>query len=245
MSLFLTSDANARAGTIRVSAPLSNPSYPIFYDLDSETIKVTDHADTTQWEVERGVAGTNAARHARSTFLVPNASPYGGGGSGVTVDNGSDPPAAVTTLVAPGAVIAGDSATLPLSVQLIGPFPIAFDDTNIDNGDVGVILAPLDQGVLIVRAWMEVTSLWAYGQSAAFHVIVAPDSDPTDGLDVAIYIAATLGVQGDAHIIGEASASTRSNATARMVEVGHLAAWTSVTPTSGAGNIYAIIATPA
>jgi hypothetical protein len=35
-----------------------------------------------------------------------------GGGSGVTVDNGTDPPAAVTTLVAPGAVITGSSATL-------------------------------------------------------------------------------------------------------------------------------------
>jgi hypothetical protein len=62
----------------------------------------------TYWSVDRGVAGTTAASHSSGASLTqyyPDAATVGG--SGVTVDNGVDAPAAVTTLVAPGAVIAG------------------------------------------------------------------------------------------------------------------------------------------
>lgn len=41
------------------------------------------------------------------------------GGTGVLVDNQSDPPAPVTTIVAPGAVIAGDTATLEVSQTVL------------------------------------------------------------------------------------------------------------------------------
>jgi hypothetical protein len=66
------------------------------------------------WSVDRGVAGTTKATHSNGATLTqyyPDAA-GGVGGSGVTVDNLTDPPAAVTTLVAPGATFDGDSATL-------------------------------------------------------------------------------------------------------------------------------------
>lgn len=85
----LRSGISALTRVIPVDAPLSNPSYPIFYDLDLETIKVIDGADTTEWQVDRGIADTQQARHAKSVRLVANASPYGGGGGGVPDPSGA------------------------------------------------------------------------------------------------------------------------------------------------------------
>src|SRR3954447_20755796 len=47
--------------------------------------------------------------------------PWGGGG--VTVDNGTDPPMSVTTLIAPGAQISGSEAAL-LTTYLLGPYTV-------------------------------------------------------------------------------------------------------------------------
>lgn len=94
--------------------------------------------------------------HEYSVELPTQTAP-GGGGSGVTVDNGVDAPAAVTTLVAPGAVIAGDMATL-VYLQQIGPFRVDFDTPGL--GDNGVAVADLSAGTLVIRAWMIFRTIW-------------------------------------------------------------------------------------
>lgn len=67
--------------------------------------------------VRRGTAGTTAASHNNGSTLTPI---YGAGtsGGGLIVDNQSDPPAEVTTLIVPGATITGDEATLPGATEV-------------------------------------------------------------------------------------------------------------------------------
>jgi hypothetical protein len=117
----LTANINATQTVIPVSG--SVPETGSFFTLDSEAIRflgTSRGADgraflRSYWSVERGVAGTTAATHSNGATLTqyyPDA--VGGvGGSGVTVDNGTDPPEAVTTLVAPEVRL--DAGTADLS----------------------------------------------------------------------------------------------------------------------------------
>lgn len=76
----LRADINAETRFIPVSVVISNPTYPLFYDLGDETIKVVGRADTTEWEVERGAGDSGATSHTKGTVLIANASPFGAGG---------------------------------------------------------------------------------------------------------------------------------------------------------------------
>lgn len=92
-----------------------------FLQADDEIVKVIDQRRTeNRIRVQRGYAGTTAASHLSAAELTPVYVPSvgGGGGGGVTVDNQDDPPAEVTTLIAVGATIAGDEATLADQVVL-------------------------------------------------------------------------------------------------------------------------------
>jgi hypothetical protein len=117
----LTGNISASQTVIPVSGDA--PQTGSFFTVDSESIQFLGTSRGPQgrsflrdyWSVDRGVAGTTAATHSNGATLTqyyPDAA-GGVGGSGVTVDNGTDPPAAVTTLAAAGAVIAGDTATVP------------------------------------------------------------------------------------------------------------------------------------
>lgn len=112
---FLSANITATQTLIPVDAGLTNGTfqYPLHFTVDSEALRVVGRAHETTWLVERGIAGTTAATHSSAATLTryyPDGA-TGAGGS-LTVDNQSDPPAAVTTLIAPGATIAGDEATL-------------------------------------------------------------------------------------------------------------------------------------
>lgn len=74
----LRGDINARTTLIQVDAPIANPVYPFFRDIDDETVKVVGGADTTEWQVERGVGDSQQTRHAKNVALVANSSPFGG-----------------------------------------------------------------------------------------------------------------------------------------------------------------------
>ena len=95
---------------IRISG--TPPAPGTFITIDDEAMKVNGAARGADGRsftrdylsVDRGVAGTTKATHSNGATLTPYYPDAPGGGSGgVTVDNGSDPPAAVTRLVAPGA----------------------------------------------------------------------------------------------------------------------------------------------
>jgi hypothetical protein len=68
------------------------------------------------------------------------------GGAGVTVDNQSDPPAEVTTLIAPGATLAPDEATLglgPLGADGVLSDVLVIDGSALDPGSsVVTVSAP-------------------------------------------------------------------------------------------------------
>lgn len=115
----LTANISASEGVIPVSGAAPAPGS--YFTVGSEAIRFlgtsrgpSGRAGTrAYWSVDRGVAGTTAATHTNGATLTqyyPDAA--SGGGGGVTVDNGTDPPTAVTTLVAPGALIDDSTATL-------------------------------------------------------------------------------------------------------------------------------------
>lgn len=109
----LTAPINKHTGLISVDTPLDNPSYPLFYTIDSEKIEVIDQADTNQWEVERGIAGTQAAKHNRAVSLVSISSPYSGGGSSVPDPSGA--PDGQVPIVTDGAYALGIVPTVTLT----------------------------------------------------------------------------------------------------------------------------------
>jgi hypothetical protein len=78
--------------------------------------------------VDRAEAGTTAASHANGSTLTPVYGAGTSGGGGLTVDNQSDPPAEVTTLIAPGA----DLST-PGEAELVGSPLSAANDAGVDT----------------------------------------------------------------------------------------------------------------
>lgn len=121
----LSANIDATQTVIPVSGTAPTPG--TFWTVGSESIQFLGTSRGQQgrayqrayWSVDRGIAGTTAATHLSGATLTeyhPDAN--GGAGGGVNVDNGVDAPAAVTTLVAPGAVIDGSSATLPVTFRL-------------------------------------------------------------------------------------------------------------------------------
>jgi hypothetical protein len=164
----LTGNISATQTVIPVSG--SAPQTGSYFIVDSEAVKFLGTSRGPQgrsffrdyWSIDRGVAGTTAATHSNGAALTqyyPDAA-GGVGDSGVTVDNGTDPPAAVTTLVAPGAVIAGEQATLAaLSFQLIGPVRVNVGDSGAKilnsqgPGAGGVEIADIPDGS-VVDAWI-------------------------------------------------------------------------------------------
>jgi hypothetical protein len=111
----LASAVTDHDGILTLTAPLDVGRYPTRYTLESEVVCVIGGSGTAAVSVIRGADDTDAASHAGGATL--SAAPVGsGGGAGLTLDNQSDPPTAITTLVAPGATISGDEGTLPLSV---------------------------------------------------------------------------------------------------------------------------------
>jgi hypothetical protein len=173
----------------------------------------------------------------------------GDGGSGVTVDNGTDPPAAVTTLVAPGAVLNEGSATL-LGLRLLGPFRANFDDIGIDADPGGFAVGvTIPQDTVVIKAWVTAVTSWVADGSDAGHSCYL-------GLGIGAGIltsyetnfgASPLSPPADGH---EASATGLIHYSQVVTAVGGSPLTVAVYPasgsfTSGALDVYAIIVSPA
>ena len=124
MPVTLAATINSTTRNLTLSGPLPDPAQGDLYLLEDELVEFYSYKtprkpallDTTKIVVTRGVAGTTSASHDSGTAVQAAVLSYvasadeskpdpvdSGGSGGVTVDNGSDPPAAVTRLVAPGA----------------------------------------------------------------------------------------------------------------------------------------------
>jgi hypothetical protein len=102
-----------------------------YYTIDSENVKVENGPHPASSvsnpipkyngrRAQRGVGGSTPASHTSGATLTryyPEA-PGGTGSGGVTVDNTVDPPAAVTSMTVPGAVLAGADADLTSVVTI-------------------------------------------------------------------------------------------------------------------------------
>ena len=189
------------------------------------------------------------------TELNPYVASEGGGGA-IAVDNTVDPPAEVTTLIAPGAVISGDEADLSsvLGEQLIrriGPFRVNFNTGDIFNEN-SIELAELISGTVVLRSWTEIITEWNGASTPGDTFIVGAKGFGEADFD---YTATSTSLIGG---IGPSGSATRSpedqldpDFPPRVVRifggVGHLVASVSITSegTQGAVDVYALIAEPA
>jgi hypothetical protein len=242
-----------------------------YYTIDSENVKVENGPHPASSvsnpipkyngrRAQRGVGGSTAASHTSGATLTryyPEA-PGGTGSGGVTVDNTVDPPAAVTTLVAPAAIVSGDTATFPLGLALIGPYTADFDAD--DLGDIGWIpLVQVPASTVVLRLIARVTEAWDVA-NAHLRLQIARDHDgnsdyrtlgqvpcfevtsPVNTLDPSSEVWMEANYQNAAP--GDGLAFTVAGA-------GPAGAWLGVfphtddTPTAGSADIYALIATPA
>ena len=138
-----------------------------FLTVESETVSVLAHfpaqyqmtdgsVSPARIRVARGAGGTTAASHSDGTTITPLIPPAGAGGGGLTVDNGTDPPAEVTTLIAPGAVIDGSEAMLPigtLTLRQFGPFAVSGATSGIGDPE-GIEIATIAAGVTLNDVWI-------------------------------------------------------------------------------------------
>jgi hypothetical protein len=218
MALTLAAGISASDRYCTVNQPPTQPPGS-YYRIGDEVVQHIGFATPTpiwsqtflQLYIARGQLGTTAASHlsgaaltyVRPEFLSATAEtdpgPFetgGAGGGGVTVDNLTDPPMSVTTLIAPGAQISGSEATL-LTTYLLGPYTVNWNDSNVgtDVHEVG----PIDDGLLIVNGWMFPTTPWTHTGGApvtsSFYITVHVASALGGGHEADLTVASYDGVQ--------------------------------------------------
>lgn len=228
----LTANITADQEILPVSTSVVTPGS--YFTIGSEAILVhgtsrgpTGRAfDRKFWSVERGIAGTTRASHS----------------SGATL-----------TQYYPDAASSGVGA--PQQVSLLGPFPIAFDTPGLDDG---VVLAELPAGTIVIRAWVIVTTPTSepehlliiaiggpgYSQSGdgdTHHLIVyGVAEDLTGNFNEDTYaVEPGIGIDANPQGVSKVGMATAEGAVlvALSSDLG--------TATSGAFDIYALIATPA
>jgi hypothetical protein len=181
----------------------------------------------------------------------------GGGSGGVNVDNGTDPPAAVTTLVAPGAVIMDGTADLSavLQLRLIGPFSIDYTMGALLSSEVE--LDALASGTYVLNAWAFVTTHWTASPPLGendLHMNIGV-GNATDGTALATADAALSARDADPGLpfaLTENVANGAAGVSKSIVKVTDDGQFLCVDMqnfgaalTAGAADIYAIIAVPA
>lgn len=206
-----------------------------------------------------------------ASSIIQNANPHtpiDPTGGGVSVDNGTDPPAAVTTLVAPGAVIAGSSATLPLNYRLVH-VPVPYNAANLVYPDAGLLVTAFAAGEWLIDAWVGLTTLFDNGTATSIAAALVTDGPnpaawPNSSWELLANSidsdAATLDVQMDLHaingstvfgkVVSQMDGATLARAVPAKAFIDcnlRIVVYpdTAQVLTAGQADIYAIIASPA
>jgi hypothetical protein len=165
----LTRDVAIGDTQLFISAALTDP-IPGYVKIDSELLwvggseyrsgKTLTLSEGAKAAHSSGTTVTYAGREYNAAFLAA----LGSGGDGLILDNTVDPPTLITSLVAPGAVLTGDSADLSGLLQLrrIGPFNVAWDSDPTNISSAGVPIGPtFDAGTVILATWATRIQAWA------------------------------------------------------------------------------------
>jgi hypothetical protein len=278
MAVTLAATINSTTRNLTLSGAISGITNGDLFLLEDELVEF-DHfktprnprlLDETKVVVTRGVAGTTKAGHDSGTAVQAavlsyvasedeaKPDPVGTGGSGgVTVDNGTDPPAAVTTLVAPGAVIVDGTADLSavLQLRLIGPFSIDYTMGALLSSEVE--MTALASGTYVLNAWAFVTTHWTASpplSESDLHMNIGV-GNATDGTALATTDAAISARDADPGLpfaLTENVANGAAGVSKSIVKVTDDGQFLCVDMqnfgaalTAGAADIYAIIAVPA
>jgi hypothetical protein len=241
----LAADVDALQAVWALDSPLTASIR--YVQVEDEVVAVDLHPPTSLTIRVTRASGGDAASHAMGTTLTPLVPQYastavdtGGGAGGVSVDNTVDPPASVTGLIAPGALISGPNATIS-SLRAV-TLPIAFDTADL-RSPPGVEVATLKAGEAVIGFWPSTTTVFnnfTAGDNLQCRVYRPDLSDYENvgqgfGLDYAP-APLTLGV-GQGFVSAVSSSIDGAHAMVYLVEA---------TPsTAGEAVIYVMIATPA
>lgn len=245
-TLLLAAGPNDKA--LRLDSVLAIESnYPFPITVDSENMSVIRKRGIgagIQVRVERGQNGSRPVGHAAGATITAG---WGGGSGGVTVDNGSDPPAAVTTLVAAGADVSTPGTATLLNMRLLGPFPVAFNTAGLNNpntGDGYEIASIIPAGALFTAFWMQ-DNQWDVAGTATL-VAGRPNQGGAGGT-----LKSYAAQPGDAPAAAtwEMVLDTDSPGAGWMLALEEMSLYAAFwpdagNPTTGAANIYALISQP-
>lgn len=191
-----------------------------------------------EWDKRKGTLGKH--KHLASDILAESTGEPPTGSASLSVDNGVDPPAEVTTLVAPGAAVDGDTATL-VQTRLLGPFHVTFETPGLENpAEFGVVVGPvLLPGTVVVSAWFVVTETWV-GDVDQMQVNIVS----ADGLGIAASPSLSASPYVISHPVGYAGdlfSFVFLNVSAQLA----VSVWMSSGSLSGGeADIYALATTP-
>lgn len=209
------------------------------------------------WDKRQATLGKH--RHLAADILDLDTGEQAVLGGAMTVDNQSDPPAAVTTIVAPGAdVSVPGQATLSGSgvqtVTLLGPYNVTFETPDIFTN--GVLLDTLPAGIIVISSWAEPTAMFLGGTvtDASLEIWVGVQSE-FSGVPIYTAHAKGLGVHDEAQFIASWPPSVNVEAGLERVQSyairtkteTDLYMWVDLTGAGadqGAADIYVLIGTP-
>jgi hypothetical protein len=194
------------------------------------------------------LAWSSPGRWTLSATVTPTSIDTGGS---LTVTDGDTSVVASAIQFTPGTIAdLGDGvAGVVLNCQLIGPFPIAFNTPNIDQGDGSVNLVDIPTGTSVLTAWLVPLDTWAADTWDAFWIGLSPDAHPGSWVPITKYEAGISGGTFHDQAFVSAEAFTIDLTIARSIatasEPSHLTVeYDSTNPTAGTGSVYAVIATP-
>jgi hypothetical protein len=216
--------------------------------------------DATRWVVTRGVGDSVAASHlagatltaavqasvSSETLAPPDPFADAGGGSGITIDNQDDPPAEVTTLIAPGATVAGGTATLVVP-RLLGPFRVNFDTPEVSTNGVELAGSAFVAGAVIIRTWAVHTdpaAAWNPAGSVEFQVL----DWVTQTVLLSLYDPKLVGFPGQELTRISAQPTNLSDHPYVSPDANSIGVYVDIasgTPTAGSADVYAVIVEPA
>lgn len=149
-----------------------------------------------------------------------------------------------------GSTVSPGSGGAAQTVSLLGPFPISHSTPGIYGGSPTVFLADLPPGTVIVRSWCVFSATFTPGTNAFIRLCIAKAGDLDNVAPFAYFTAATEGPEGGGYV-GQFPITS-----AEVVERAAMAAGVGDKlsvyegsdddpPTTGACDVYALIATPA